>query len=49
MSKEIKTGWDVMDEETRKRLQQKNRALALAIVAFIVLLFFVSLVRLSGG
>lgn len=49
MSKEIKTGWDVMDEATRKRLQQKNRALALAIVGFIVLLFCVSLVRMSGG
>lgn len=38
-----------MDDEAKRRLHKKNVAMALSIVGFIVLVFIVSLVRMSGG
>lgn len=37
------------DEQRAKRLRAKNRVLLIALLAFVVLIYFVSIVRMGGS
>jgi hypothetical protein len=39
----------VSNQDAEKELRNRNRVLAMALMAFVILVFFVSLVKLSGN